>query len=153
MQSNKGRDTRPEVALRSAVHALGLRYKVSTRPIKGLRRTADLVFPKARVAVFLDGCFWHGCPQHHTAAVTHADFWANKVASNRARDIDTDRHLEEAGWVSLRIWEHEDPQEAARRIRDVVLARRAAPVDNDQRCRDPAAIRGKAVNKPNRSGE
>src|SRR6185312_14838678 len=65
MQSNKGKDTKPEVALRSAVHALGLRYRVSTRPLKDLRRTADLVFTKARVAVFLDGCFWHGCPQHH----------------------------------------------------------------------------------------
>jgi DNA mismatch endonuclease (patch repair protein) len=62
MRANRGRDTNPEVALRSAVHALGLRYRVAWRPIKGLRRTADLVFPTERVAVFLDGCFWHGCP-------------------------------------------------------------------------------------------
>ncbi|WP_201406835.1 very short patch repair endonuclease [Mycobacterium intracellulare] len=125
MRSNKGRDTKPEIALRSAVHSLGLRYRVSTRPLKGLRRTADLVFPKARVAVFLDGCWWHGCPEHHTVAVTHAQFWSDKVAGNIARDRDTDERLTEAGWVSIRIWEHEDPREAALRVRDIVLARRA----------------------------
>ena len=96
MQSNKGRDTKPEVALRSAVHALGLRYRVSVRPIKQLRRTADLVFPRVRVAVFLDGCFWHGCPEHHTVAVTNAEFWAGKVTATRERDRDTDARLEEA---------------------------------------------------------
>ncbi|MEE6179211.1 very short patch repair endonuclease [Mycobacterium sp. 050134] len=124
MQANKNRDTKPEVALRSAVHALGLRYKVSSRPLKGLRRTADMVFPRARVAVFLDGCFWHGCPDHHTVAVTNAKFWADKIAENKARDRDTDERLAEAGWVSLRVWEHEDLREAAMRVREVVLARR-----------------------------
>jgi DNA mismatch endonuclease, patch repair protein len=123
MQSNKGRDTKPEVALRSAVHALGLRYRVSARPVKQLRRTADLVFTRAKVAVFLDGCFWHGCPQHHTVAATNAEFWADKVEINRARDHDTDRRLLEAGWMTVRIWEHEVPNEAALRIRDVVLKR------------------------------
>ncbi len=124
MLSNRGRDTKPELALRSAVHALGLRYRVSTRPLKEVRRTADLVFPTERVAVFLDGCFWHGCPEHHTVAVTHAGFWAEKVAGNRARDQDTDRRLGEAGWLSVRVWEHEDPHEAALRVRGEVLARR-----------------------------
>lgn len=123
MKSNKGRDTKPEMALRSAVHALGLRYRVSGRPLKELRRTADLVFPKVRVAVFLDGCFWHGCPEHHSVAVTNADFWAKKVAGNIERDRDTDMRLVEAGWVSVRVWEHEDPLEAARRIHEVVSAR------------------------------
>jgi DNA mismatch endonuclease (patch repair protein) len=126
MQSNKGRDTKPEVALRSAVHALGLRYRVSTRPLKDLRRTADLVFPKAKVAVFLDGCFWHGCPRHHTVAATNAKFWADKVEANRTRDHDTDRRLTDAGWASVRVWEHEDPLEAAERIRAVVAGRRGA---------------------------
>lgn len=120
MQANKGRDTKPEFALRSAVHALGLRYRVSARPVKGLRRTADLVFPRARVAVFLDGCFWHGCPEHHTVAATNAKYWSDKVRQNTARDRDTDQRLKEAGWVSLRIWEHEDPHEAALRVRQVV---------------------------------
>jgi DNA mismatch endonuclease (patch repair protein) len=124
MQSNKGKDTKPELALRSAVHGLGLRFRVSARPLKDLRRTADLVFPKAKVAVFLDGCFWHGCPEHHTVAVTHAQFWANKVRGNMARDRETDERLAEAGWVSIRIWEHEDPRDAALRVRDAVHARR-----------------------------
>lgn len=124
MRSNKGRDTKPEVALRSAVHRLGLRYRVSVRPLKDLRRTADLVFPQAKVAVFLDGCFWHGCPEHHTVAVTNAQFWADKVTGNTARDRNTDQRLAEAGWVSIRIWEHEDPHVAALRVRDAVLARR-----------------------------
>jgi DNA mismatch endonuclease (patch repair protein) len=125
MQSNKGRDTKPELALRSAVHALGLRYRVDARPLTGLRRTADLVFPRVKVAVFLDGCFWHGCPEHHTVAATNATFWADKVKSNAARDRDTDRRLGEAGWAVVRVWEHEDPAEAAHRVQVVVSARRA----------------------------
>ena len=123
MQSNRGRDTRPEVALRSAVHALGLRYRVNTRPLRGLRRTADLVFRKTMVAVFVDGCFWHGCPQHHTAARTNASFWANKVDVNRRRDRETDHLLDESGWVSLRVWEHEDPRQAAEYISRIVRER------------------------------
>jgi DNA mismatch endonuclease, patch repair protein len=126
MRSNKGRDTAPERKLRSAVHALGLRYRVSVRPLNDVRRTADLAFTRGKVAVFLDGCFWHGCPEHHTVAVTNAEFWATKVETNRARDRDTDRRLSEAGWTVVRVWEHEDPGEAARRVRDVVHARRTA---------------------------
>ncbi|MGB3286390.1 very short patch repair endonuclease [Mycolicibacter algericus] len=124
MRANRCRDTKPELALRSAVHALGLRFRVSVRPLKELRRTADMVFPTERVAVFLDGCFWHGCPEHHTVAVTHSRFWADKVAGNRTRDLDTDRRLDEAGWLSVRVWEHENPAEAARRVQNLVLARR-----------------------------
>lgn len=123
MQSNKSRDTKPELALRSAVHKLGLRYRVDTRPLTTMRRRADLVFTRAKVAVFLDGCFWHGCPVHHTKAAANATFWADKVTTNRARDRDTDARLAEAGWVSVRIWEHEDPVEAAERVRDVVRGR------------------------------
>lgn len=126
MRSNRGRDTRPELALRSAVHALGLRYRVSAPPLPGCRRTADLVFPSAKVAVFLDGCFWHGCPEHHTVAVTNASFWAEKVATNRRRDRDTDQRLAEAGWLGVRIWEHDEPTAAAQRIRNIVNERRDA---------------------------
>ena len=123
MRSNKSRDTKPELALRSAVHARGLRYRVSAKPLAGVRRTADLVFPRAKVAVFLDGCFWHGCPEHHTVASANAKFWADKVDANRKRDRDTDSRLAEAGWVSVRIWEHEDVAEAARRVEAIVRAR------------------------------
>ena len=127
MQSNKGRDTAPERALRSAAHALGLRYRVSTRPIPELRRTADMVFPRARVAVFLDGCFWHGCPDHHTKAVTNSRYWADKVESNRQRDAETDKRLADAGWLVVRVWEHEDPVAAADRVARAVAKRRAGP--------------------------
>ncbi|MEU5826130.1 very short patch repair endonuclease [Micromonospora tulbaghiae] len=120
MQSNTGRDTKPELALRRAVHALGLRYFVSRRPIRSVRRTADLVFPRLRLAVFLDGCFWHGCPQHHTVAKTNAAFWAEKVTTNRRRDADTDARLTAEGWTVLRVWEHEAPAEAADRVAETV---------------------------------
>ncbi|NAZ74028.1 DNA mismatch endonuclease Vsr [Kineococcus sp. T13] len=125
MRSNKGRDTSPELALRRAVHALGLRYYVSRRPVRDLRRTADLVFPRAKVAVFLDGCFWHGCPIHHTVAKTNRSFWAEKVRANRARDQDTTRRLTDAGWLVLRFWEHEDPALAATRVLVAVRANRS----------------------------
>jgi DNA mismatch endonuclease (patch repair protein) len=131
MRANKSRDTRPELAVRRAAHALGLRYRVSVRPVPSLRRTADLVFTRAKVAVFVDGCFWHGCPEHHTVAVTNAGYWAAKVIRNRDRDAETTRLLEEAGWISLRFWEHEDPAMAAEAIRQtVVTARQALKSDN-----------------------
>jgi DNA mismatch endonuclease (patch repair protein) len=126
MRANRGRDTGPELALRRAVHALGLRYRVSVRPLPEVRRTADLVFTRARVAVFMDGCFWHGCPVHHTSAATNAAFWAEKVQTTRRRDQDTDRRLTDAGWLPMRIWEHEDPREAARDVAAVVRRRRSA---------------------------
>ncbi|MGW4642289.1 very short patch repair endonuclease [Sphaerisporangium sp. NPDC004334] len=120
MQANKGRDTKPELALRSAVHALGLRYRVSVRPLPKVRRTADLVFTKAKLAVFLDGCFWHGCPDHHTKSATNAAYWAEKVVRNRERDAETDRKLTEAGWQVIRVWEHENPKDAAVRVAEQV---------------------------------
>ncbi|WP_244221508.1 very short patch repair endonuclease [Streptomyces nigra] len=120
MQRTPRRDTRPELALRRAVHALGLRYRVSVRPLPHLRRTADLVFTKAKVAVFLDGCFWHGCPEHYSASVANSDYWARKISRNKARDADTDRQLIDAGWIVVRIWEHEDPIIAASHVAECV---------------------------------
>ena len=116
MQSNKSRDTKPKLALRQAAHALGLRYRVPIRPLPTVRRTADMVFTRAKVAVFMDGCFWHGCPEHHTTSATNAGYWAEKVRRNRERDAETNRLLAEFGWTVIRFWEHEDPNEAARRI-------------------------------------
>ncbi|UXY24531.1 very short patch repair endonuclease [Streptomyces cynarae] len=124
MQSNKGRDTKPELALRRAVHALGLRYKVSIRPLPKVRRTADLVFSRVRLAVFLDGCYWHGCPEHHTLSATNRTYWTDKLETNRRRDRQTDQWLREAGWEVLRVWEHEDPLAAALRVREVYDRRR-----------------------------
>lgn len=123
MRANKGKNTKPELRLRSAVHALGLRYRVGARPLPSIRRTADLVFFGAKLAVFLDGCFWHGCPEHHRPAKRNSEFWSAKIEVNRARDRETDRKLAEAGWAVLRVWEHEDPEEAAQRIAVLVRAR------------------------------
>lgn len=123
MSANKGRDTKPERLLRSALHRKGLRYRVSARPVADLRRTADVVFTKARVAVFVDGCYWHGCPEHHRPATKKAEFWQEKIAGNRARDADTNAALNAQGWTVVRVWEHEDPLEAAERISGMVRSR------------------------------
>ena len=107
MQANRGRDTAPELAVRRRLHAMGLRYRVSARPVQTLRRTADIVFTRARVAVFIDGCFWHGCPEHYQAPVRNGAFWLAKRMRNRERDAETDAALTAAGWTPLRFWEHE----------------------------------------------
>lgn len=123
MQRTPRRDTRPELALRRAVHARGLRYRVSIRPLPSLRRTADLVFTRAKVAVFVDGCFWHGCPQHYYVSGTNGEYWSLKISKNRERDADTDRRLVEAGWVVVRVWEHEDVLAATERVVEAVAQR------------------------------
>jgi DNA mismatch endonuclease, patch repair protein len=116
MRGNRSRDTKPEKRLRSQLHALGLRYRVGQRPIPAVRRTADVVFTRSRIAVFVDGCYWHGCPDHYRPARKNSEFWAQKISANRQRDTDTDRILSEAGWRVIRVWEHEDPLDAAQRI-------------------------------------
>ncbi len=126
MQANRSRDTRPELAVRSAVHARGLRYRVAVRPVRTVRRSADLVFTRARVAVFLDGCFWHGCPEHFHMPATNPDYWGPKIAANAARDAETDALLAAEGWTVLRFWEHAIAVEAATRIEGVVRERLAA---------------------------
>lgn len=120
MQANRSRDTAPELAVRRLVHAMGLRYRVNARPVPALRRTADLVFPRQRVAVFIDGCFWHGCPDHHRQPTANAAYWGAKVERNKARDTDTDATLAKAGWRTLRFWAHEDPEQVAAAIRSVI---------------------------------
>lgn len=120
MRGNRRRDTAPELAVRRACHALGLRYRVDVRPIQSLNRRADLVFPRVRVAVFVDGCYWHGCPEHGTTAKTNASYWGPKIARNVERDLETNRLLREAGWQVVRVWEHEEPEEVAAAINAVV---------------------------------
>lgn len=124
MQAQPRKDTVCEMAVRSAVHALGLRYRVHQRPEAGLRREADLVFRRDKVAVFVDGCFWHGCPEHHIPPSTNYYWWAEKIGKNRARDEETDRVLTECGWLVVRVWEHEDPVEVAERVQRAVEDRR-----------------------------
>lgn len=116
MRAQRRRDTAPEVALRRELHRRGARFFVDRAPLRGLRRRADLVFPRKRVAVYVDGCFWHSCPQHATSPKNNAQWWADKLAANVVRDRDTDARLASAGWQVVRIWEHEDPAEAADRV-------------------------------------
>jgi DNA mismatch endonuclease (patch repair protein) len=106
------------MAIRRSLHPRGLRYRVHVRPVPSIRRTADVVFTRARIAVFVDGCFWHGCPDCYGARIhkTHPGYWTAKIQRNRARDEDTDHRLTEAGWHVVRIWEHEDPETAATRV-------------------------------------
>lgn len=124
MLANRGRDTQPELALRRALFARGLRYRVDFAPLKGLRRRADVVFTRAKVAVFLDGCFWHGCPLHYSAPQANSEFWRDKISANKNRDRDTDQRLGEAGWLVIRVWEHVDIDDAAADIELVVRSRR-----------------------------
>jgi DNA mismatch endonuclease (patch repair protein) len=125
MQRSVRRDTEPELALRSRLHELGLRYRVDVSPLPSLRRRADVVFPRARVAVYVDGCFWHGCPVHGTWPKANADWWRSKIEANRRRDDDTDRCLAEAGWVVVRVWAHENPDRTAHDVANVVRSRRS----------------------------
>jgi DNA mismatch endonuclease, patch repair protein len=127
MQGNKKRDTRPELAVRKAAHALGLRYKVACRPSTARRWTADLVFPTARVAVFIDGCFWHHCPEHFKQPRTNSVYWREKIARNRARDARVNDELASDGWGVLRFWEHEPPQVVAAAIAAAVTVSSEAP--------------------------
>jgi DNA mismatch endonuclease (patch repair protein) len=120
MQSARQRDTEPELELRSALHRRGLRFFVDRAPLPTVRRRADVVFPRLRVAVYVDGCFWHGCPLHGTWPKANADWWREKIERNRERDRDTNERLTEAGWTVIRIWEHESINEVSNRIANVL---------------------------------
>jgi DNA mismatch endonuclease (patch repair protein) len=124
MARQRSRDTDIETRLRRELWAAGLRYRLHRRPLPSLRREADVVFTRARVAVMVDGCYWHGCPEHGTWPKTNAEYWRAKIEGNQRRDRETDQALRDAGWLPLRVWEHEDPEEAARAIAQVVEARR-----------------------------
>lgn len=133
MQAIKSRDTKPEKRIRQLLHARGLRYRVSKRPLKDLRRTADVVFGPVKIAVFIDGCYWHGCPEHYVPPRTNEGYWSTKVAGNMARDRDTDARLAEAGWTILRFWEHEPPELCADIIAATVIAHRQKLGDTAER--------------------
>lgn len=114
------RDTKPEIELRRELYARGLRFRVDRPVLPDVRRRADVVFGRARVAVLVDGCFWHGCPTHATWPKNNAEFWREKIETNRRRDRDTDRRLLDAGWTVVRIWEHEAIEHAADRVEAAV---------------------------------
>jgi DNA mismatch endonuclease (patch repair protein) len=116
MSRQARRDTKPEIELRRRLHRLGYRYRVNS-PLPGMpRRRADVTFTAKRVAVFVDGCFWHGCPEHSTSPRNNGAWWAEKLRRNVERDRETDSYLRRAGWTVVRIWEHEDPETATLRV-------------------------------------
>lgn len=118
MSRLRRRDNGPELAVRSLLHARGLRYRVAW-PIPGQRRrTIDIAFTRRRLAVFIDGCFWHGCPVHGTSPKANSEWWRRKIDTNKARDADATRQLEELGWTVMRFWEHERAEAVAVTIED-----------------------------------
>lgn len=116
MRGNRKTDTRPEIALRSALHRRGRRFRKNVRPEPDINCRVDIVFRGLRLAIFVDGCFWHACPDHGTAPRTNSNYWRHKIASNAERDRANDELLTRRGWQVLRIWEHEPPAEAATRV-------------------------------------
>ncbi|MAT53906.1 MAG: very short patch repair endonuclease [Saprospirales bacterium] len=125
MKRVRQKSTNAELELRRALHAKGLRYRLHLPLIKRPRRVADIIFPRQRVAVFVDGCFWHGCPEHGTWPKKNADFWRNKIIANRERDADTNKRLEALGWKVVRIWSHHAPMEAASMIARIIEERKS----------------------------
>lgn len=123
MAKVRQKGTSAELILRKALHARGLRYRLHVPLLTKPRRVADIVFSSARVAVFVDGCFWHGCPQHASWPKSNAEFWREKIETNRTRDADTDQRLRAMGWKVVRIWAHEDAGQAAIRIGSIVHSR------------------------------
>jgi DNA mismatch endonuclease (patch repair protein) len=123
MRAQRRTDTAPEMRLRRILWKRGLRYRVDAPlPLTGVRRRADLLFTGPRVAVFVDGCFWHSCAQHATQPRSNRAWWVDKLNANARRDRDTDARLNAAGWHVIRVWEHEDPRFAADRVAAVVAA-------------------------------
>lgn len=152
MQRQRRRDTSIERALRSELFRRGLRYLVHRRPIEGLRREADIVFPRVRVAVFVDSCWWHACPEHRTLPRSNRDWWEAKLGRNRDRDADTTARFEEAGWKVVRVWEHEDVSAAAQRVADTVGEARRATTSGAGRSA-PRPTRGQGPVEPRSRSE
>ncbi|MFH8790895.1 very short patch repair endonuclease [Streptomyces roseoverticillatus] len=126
MSRQASRNTTPEMAVRRLLHSAGHRYRLHSKVPGMPRRSIDIAFPGVKVAVFLDGCFWHGCPQHATSPKANADWWRQKLDRNIARDRETNEHLVEAGWTVLRFWEHQDPATVAADVAAAVAMARAS---------------------------
>lgn len=119
----KGTDA--EIAVRRELHRRGLRYRVNYEVLKKPRRVADVALPALKIAIFIDGCFWHGCPKHATWPKQNAEFWRQKIEANRLRDADTNSRLLESGWTVLRFWEHESPIDATDAVAQAVAIAKA----------------------------
>ncbi|WP_426501592.1 very short patch repair endonuclease [Streptomyces sp. D54] len=124
MTRQRSRGSAAEVAVRRLLHAAGMRYRVNV-PVPGMpRRAIDIAFTKAKIAVFMDGCFWHGCPEHATHPKANAQWWRAKLDRNKAQDVETTDHLSADGWTVLRSWEHESPEDVADRVTACVISTR-----------------------------
>jgi DNA mismatch endonuclease (patch repair protein) len=124
MRATRQTDTAAEMKVRRELHRRGLRYRVDY-PIRGVTRARpDVVFSKLKIAVFVDGCFWHSCPEHATTPKVNRGWWVEKLAANVERDERHNRELTEAGWVVFRFWEHEEPADVVDRIEAAVREQR-----------------------------
>ena len=135
MQATRRKNTELELRFRSALWRLGLRYRVD-RSIPGFRCRPDVIFPKQRVAVFFDSCFWHGCPKHGTFPKTNAAWWRAKINANRQRDARANAALRKADWIVIRVWQHQQPERMAATVAKVVARRRL------KRTKPGSAVRG-----------
>ncbi|MCE4026787.1 very short patch repair endonuclease [Microbacterium sp. Au-Mic1] len=123
MQANRRRDTKPELALRSALHRAGMRFRCDLRlDLPGGHVRPDIVFTRKKIAIFVDGCFWHSCPVHGSRPSVNQSYWSPKLARNVERDAQNTDLLREAGWTVIRVWEHVSLSEAVEQVRDAVDA-------------------------------
>jgi DNA mismatch endonuclease, patch repair protein len=134
MRTMPRRDTGVEVAVRRELHRLGLRFRVQVRALPG---NPDVAFTRAKVAIFVDGCFWHRCPTHGTAPKNNGSWWAAKLDENVARDRRKDEQLREMGWLPVHIWEHDDPVDSALRIRGLCRERTGSPARQSEELGGP----------------
>ena len=143
MSRTEGRDNAFERAIRSELHERGHRFRVHYPVPERTRRTIDIAFTRWRVAIFLDGCFWHGCPLHGTMPKRNAEFWTSKIQQNQERDAQTTLALVDAGWQVLRVWEHERPELVITRIQSVIER-----IRRDATVRKPIAAGRRRVMNP-----
>ena len=132
MKAVRREGTGAELTLRDALDSYDLTYEVDAQPLPDLRRRADMLFRREKIAVFVDGCFWHSCPIHGSQAKSNARFWAEKIERNVERDRDTDRRLTAASWNVIRIWEHEDPLKAAETIESLIRRKQRSDDRSDK---------------------
>jgi DNA mismatch endonuclease (patch repair protein) len=135
MLENVGRETKPERKLRSLLFRSGLRFRKDYSPVPNERVTVDILFPRQRICIFVDGCFWHGCPLHFEIPKTHSSWWQEKIEDNRQRDARQTRLLTALGWTVIRMWEHEIKEDSisakVRKIKEFV--QQMAPPDSRKR--------------------
>lgn len=148
MANVRQKDTGAEIALRRALFGLGLRYRVNFAVLEKPRRVADIVFPSRKIAIFVDGCFWHGCPKHASWPKRNSEFWRQKIEANRQRDADTNDRLRALGWKVIRFWEHESPAKAAETVANLIDAETDERHDTNHHNSGKNVVTGKRRRSP-----